>query len=52
MSELTKPLELTAIFVKARFLPSYILHGANAGFSDRELEESARGYLTHLAADF
>lgn len=52
MSELTKPLELTAIFIKARFLPSYILHGANAEFTDRELEESALGYLAHLTADF
>jgi putative NADPH-quinone reductase len=52
MSELTKPLELTAIFIKARFLPSFILHGANTGFSRQELEESARAYLAHLAAEF
>lgn len=52
MSELTKPLELTAIFIKARFLPSYVLHGANAGFSNSELEESAKDYLAYLAAEF
>ncbi len=52
MSELTKPLELTAIFIKARFLPSFILHGANAGFSDEELEKSAKAYLAYLHADF
>lgn len=52
MSELTKPLELTALFIKARFLPSFILHGANAGFSSQELEESTKAYLAHLVADF
>ena len=52
MSELTKPLELTAIFIKARFLPSFILHGANAGFSDEELEKSAKAYLAYLHAEF
>jgi glutathione-regulated potassium-efflux system ancillary protein KefG len=52
MSELTKPLELTAIFIKARFLPSFVLHGANAGFTEQDLEESARAYVAHVAADF
>jgi putative NADPH-quinone reductase len=52
MSELTKPLELTALFIKARFLPSFILHGANAGFSSSELEASTQAYLAHLATDF
>jgi putative NADPH-quinone reductase len=52
MSELTKPLELTTIFIKARFLPSFVLHGANAGFTQRELEASARAYVTHVATDF
>lgn len=52
MSELTKPLELTAIFIKARFLPSFILHGANAGFSNEQLEESAKAYVAHLIAEF
>lgn len=52
MSELTKPLELTAIFIKARFLPSFILHGANTGFSEHQLEESASAYLAHLTNEF
>ncbi|WP_271895990.1 hypothetical protein [Candidatus Phyllobacterium onerii] len=52
MSELTKPLELTAIFIKDRLLPSFILHGANAGFSDEELEKSVKAYLAYLHADF
>lgn len=52
MSELTKALELTALFIKARFLPSFILHGANTGFSSQELEQNTKAYLAHLAADF
>jgi putative NADPH-quinone reductase len=52
MSELTMPLELTATFIKARFLPSFVLHGANAGFTERELKKSARAYVAHVAADF
>ncbi|HAS1000517.1 TPA: NAD(P)H-dependent oxidoreductase [Enterobacter cloacae] len=47
-SELTKWLELTAIFVRAKFLPSHILHGAGHGLSDEALEESTKAYISRL----
>jgi putative NADPH-quinone reductase len=49
-SELTKWLELTADFVRAKFLPSHILHGAGHGLSDEELEANTAAYVAFLLA--
>jgi putative NADPH-quinone reductase len=48
MSELTKWLQLTAIFVRTKFLPSVTLHGAGYGVSDAEIEASAKDYAKRL----
>ncbi|GKW22457.1 NAD(P)H-dependent oxidoreductase [Pectobacterium polonicum] len=50
-SELTKWLELTAIFVRAKFLPSHILHGAGHGVSDETLELNTQAYISALLSD-
>ncbi|EKM0668960.1 NAD(P)H-dependent oxidoreductase [Cronobacter turicensis] len=50
-SELTKWLELTAIFVRAKFLPRHILHGAGHGVSDDTLELNTQIYVSTLLSD-
>lgn len=48
MSELTKWLQLTAIYVRAKFLPSVTLHGALYGVSDAEIDAAAKDYAQRL----
>jgi putative NADPH-quinone reductase len=48
MSELTKWLEATALYIKASFLPSVALHGALYNLSDEDLDASARAYAARL----
>jgi putative NADPH-quinone reductase len=48
MSELTKWLEATAIYVGAKFLPSVALHGALYDLTDEDLAASAKAYAARL----
>lgn len=48
MSELTKWLEATAIYVGAKFLPSIALHGALYELTDEAVAASAKSYAAAL----
>jgi putative NADPH-quinone reductase len=50
LAELLRPLEQTARFVGARYLPTFALQGANQAIPADRLRRSANDYLGHIRA--
>lgn len=51
ISEILRPFQATSNFVRMKFLPIFVLHGAS-GKSDEQIRESAQDYVNHINRDF
>ena len=51
MSEILRPFQAISNFVRMKFLPTFVLHGA-VGKSDEQIKESAEQYVKHVNRDF
>jgi putative NADPH-quinone reductase len=50
LSELLRPLQLTAQFVRAKYLPAFALQGVLYDLSDADVEKNAQRYVKHVLA--
>lgn len=51
ISEILRPFQAISNFVRMKFLPTFVLHGA-VGKSDEQIKESAEQYVKHVNRDF
>ena len=49
--EILRPFQAISNFVRMKFLPTFVLHGA-VGKSDEQIKESAEQYVKHVNRDF
>ena len=50
LSELLRPLQMTAQYTRAKYLPVFAMQGALYNPSDAEVEQNARAYVQHVLA--
>ena len=51
MSEILRPFQAISNFVRMKFLPTFVLHGA-VNKSDEQIKESSENYVNHINRDF
>ena len=50
LSELLRPLQMTAQYTRAKYLPVFAMQGALHNPSDEEVEQNAQAYVEHVLA--